>query len=210
LREAAAGGCASVAVGKSRGGFRPHREREREREREGETGEERSLPRSFRARGGFSAGDTSETAFSFALTVTTPKRNRRWRFGGRLGRIMRVECAGGATWEGAMPPLAPSDRSPTTTPELNCSATYPPSATSPPRSQGFLAARLKYANVACRLNLGIVVGNFRRSRGSVRRFGDGRKKDTKDYFLHKKQREREREGERTSATPISPFTMPCP
>jgi len=137
------------AVGKSRGGFRVARERERERERDG--GRKVSPERG------------EDFPFSFALTVTTPKRNRRWRLGGRLGRIMRVECAGGATWEGAMPPLAPSDRSPTTTPELNCSATYPQVPRPPPQSRGFLAARLKYANVACRLNLGIVVGNFRRS-----------------------------------------------
>lgn len=41
--------------------------------------------------------------------------------GGRPSRIMRVERVEGATWEEAMPPLAPSDRSPTATPELNCS-----------------------------------------------------------------------------------------
>lgn len=41
--------------------------------------------------------------------------------GGRPSRIMRVERVKGATWEEAMPPLAPSDRSPTATPELNCS-----------------------------------------------------------------------------------------
>jgi len=92
-------------------------------------GEERTSadPSAEKGRGGgFSAGDTKpERLLSFALTAATPKRNRRWRLGGRLGRIMRVEYVGGATWEEAMPPLAPSDRSPTATPELNCSATYP-------------------------------------------------------------------------------------
>lgn len=44
--------------------------------------------------------------------------------GGRPSRIMRVERVEGATWEEAMPPLAPSDRSPTATPELNCSTIW--------------------------------------------------------------------------------------
>lgn len=42
--------------------------------------------------------------------------------GGRPSGITRVERVEGATWEEAMPPMAPSDRSPTATPELNCSA----------------------------------------------------------------------------------------
>ena len=42
--------------------------------------------------------------------------------GGRPSRVMRVDRVEGATWEEAMPPLAPSDRSPTATPRLNCSS----------------------------------------------------------------------------------------
>jgi len=63
---------------------------------------------------------------------------------GRLGRIMRVECVGGATWEEAMPPLAPSDRSPMATPEV---PTIPKSS--------FLVVCFKYMDVAVayRLNL---------------------------------------------------------
>lgn len=97
-----------------------------------------------------------ETMFSFAFTVTMPKRNRRWRLGGNLGRIMRVKRVGGATWEEAMPPLAPSDRSPTATPELNCFATYPEVPSPTPKSS-FLAVRFKYVNVvaACSLSFGI-------------------------------------------------------
>lgn len=91
--------------------------------------------------GEFSASDAKPSVSLLrSLTVATPKRNRRWRLGGRLGRIMRVEYAGGATWEEAMPPLAPSDRSPTATPELNCSATYPEVPSPTPKS-GFLAVR---------------------------------------------------------------------
>lgn len=82
------------------------------------------------------------------------KRNRRWRFGGRLGRIMRVERVGGATWEEAMPPLAPSDRSPTATPELNCSATYP-EVPSPTTKSSFLAVRFKYVDVAVAYRLSL-------------------------------------------------------
>ena len=41
---------------------------------------------------------------------------------GRPSRVMRVDRVEGATWEEAMPPLAPSDRSPTATPRLNCSS----------------------------------------------------------------------------------------
>jgi len=69
---------------------------------------------------------------------------------------MRVECVGGATWEEAMPPLAPSDRSPMATPELNCSATYPEVPTIPKSS--FLVVCFKYMDVAVayRLSLWIV------------------------------------------------------
>lgn len=61
-----------------------------------------------------------------------------------------------------MPPLAPSDRSPTATPELNCFATYPEVPSPTPKSS-FLAVRFKYADVAaaCRLNLGIVLRNLK-------------------------------------------------
>lgn len=44
---------------------------------------------------------------------------------GSQRRIMRVKRVEGATWEEAMPPLAPSNRSPTATPELSCSTIYP-------------------------------------------------------------------------------------
>lgn len=56
--------------------------------------------------------------------------------GGRPSRIMRVERVEGATWEEAMPPLAPSDRSPTATPELNCSTIW---LELPPIASTFLA-----------------------------------------------------------------------
>lgn len=69
---------------------------------------------------------------------------------------MRVERVGDATWEEAMPPLAPSDRSPTATPELNYSATYPEVPSPTPKSS-FLVVRFKYVDVAaaCRLSLRI-------------------------------------------------------
>lgn len=67
---------------------------------------------------------------------------------------MRVERVEDATWEEAMPPLAPSDRSPTATPELNCSTTYPEVPSPTPKSS-FLAVRFKYVDVACRLSLRI-------------------------------------------------------
>jgi len=141
-------------AGKSCGGFRSRAR-----------GGEKLLP-ILQRRGEFSASDTKLERLLFrSHEAATPKRNRRWRLGGRLGRIMRVEYVGGATWEEAMPPLAPSDRSPTATPELNCSATYP-ELPSPTLKSGFL--RLKYVNVAaaCCLNLETVLRNLRRS-GSI-------------------------------------------
>lgn len=62
-----------------------------------------------------------------SLTTTSWRERERERAkvapgGGRPSRVMRVDRVEGATWEEAMPPLAPSDRSPTATPRLNCSS----------------------------------------------------------------------------------------
>lgn len=66
--------------------------------------------------------------------------------GGRLSRIMRVKRVEGATWEEAMLPLAPSDRSPTATPELNCSTIYP-EVLPTPLKPSFLSLRFKRMDV---------------------------------------------------------------
>lgn len=67
--------------------------------------------------------------------------------GGRPSRIMRVERVEGATWEEAMPPLAPSDRSPTATPELNCSTIYPEVPPIASANSTFHSSRFKFLDI---------------------------------------------------------------
>lgn len=67
--------------------------------------------------------------------------------GGRPSRIMRVERVEGATWEEAMPPLAPSDRSPTATPELNCSTIYPEVPPIASANSTFHSFRFKFLDI---------------------------------------------------------------
>lgn len=122
------------------------------RQKEGETVAAGKSHGGFHSRGGWPRGaspilrGSERGGVSISLAAFPPRSLRRSRGhaasekpevapGGWLSRIMRVERVEGATWKEAMPPLAPSDRSPTATPELNCSTIYPEVPPNHPRSQ---------------------------------------------------------------------------